>query len=61
MMLSKQIFVPVKTKDKELMYLPFQCMAQYFLSLGYAGIVFQAQYSLKGKMWYCSIKMPLPQ
>ena len=34
-LLSKQIFVPVETEDKELMYSPFQCMAQYFLSLGY--------------------------
>lgn len=48
-LLSKQIFVPVETKDKELMYSPFQCMAQYFLSLGYEGIVYSSTVFPKGK------------
>ena len=48
-LLSKQIFVPVETKDKEFMYSPFQCMAQYFLSLGYAGIVYSSTVFPEGK------------
>ena len=48
-LLSKQIFVPVETEDKELMYSPFQCMAQYFLSLGYEGIVYSSTVFPKGK------------
>ena len=48
-LLSKQIFVPVETEDKELMYSPFQCMAQYFLSLGYAGIVYSSTVFPEGK------------
>jgi hypothetical protein len=39
-LLSEQIFVPVESEDKSLMYAPFQCMAQYFLSEGYCGIVY---------------------
>lgn len=48
-LLSKQIFVPVETEDKELMYSPFQCMAQYFLSLGYAGIIYSSTVFSEGK------------
>lgn len=48
-LLSKQIFVPVETEDKELMYSPFQCMAQYFLSLGYAGIIYSNTVFSEGK------------
>ena len=48
-LLSKQIFVPVETEDKELMYSPFQCMAQCFLSLGYAGIVYSSTVFPEGK------------
>ena len=48
-LLSKQIFVPVETEDKELMYSPFQCMAQYFLSLGYEGIVYSSTVFPEGK------------
>ena len=35
--------------DKELMYSPFQCMAQYFLSLGYEGIVYSSTVFPEGK------------
>lgn len=48
-LLSKQIFAPVETEDKELIYSPFQCMAQYFLSLGYEGIVYSSTVFPKGK------------
>lgn len=48
-LLSKQIFVPVETEDKELMYSPFQCMAQYFFSLGYEGIVYSSTVFPEGK------------
>lgn len=48
-LLSKQIFVPVETEDKELMYSPFQCIAQYFLSLGYEGIVYSSTVFPEGK------------
>jgi hypothetical protein len=41
-LLSEQIFLPITTEDRELMYAPFQCMAQYFLSKGYAGIVYSS-------------------
>lgn len=38
--LADQIFLPVDSADKSLMYAPFQCMAQYILSKGYSGIVY---------------------
>ena len=48
-LLSREIFLPVETEDKELMYSPFQCMAQYFLSYGYEGIVYSSTVFPKGK------------
>ena len=48
-MLSEQIFVPVDANDKKLMYAPFHCMAQYFLSLGYSGIIYKSTVFDKGK------------
>ncbi len=48
-LLSKQIFIPVETEDKELMYSPFQCIAQYLLSLGYEGIVYSSTVFPEGK------------
>ena len=40
-LLSEQIFVPLNSADnKSIMYAPFQTMAQYYISLGYSGIVF---------------------
>lgn len=38
--LAEQIFLPVDSADKSVMYAPFQCMAQYILSKGYSGIVY---------------------
>ena len=48
-MLSEHIFVPVETKNKSLMYAPFHCIAQYFLSLGYDGIIYKSTVYDKGK------------
>ena len=39
-LLADQIFLPIGSADKSLMYAPFQCMAQYILSKGYSGIVY---------------------
>lgn len=42
-LLSEQFFLPLEdTDDKELMYAPFQCIAQYFLSKGYVGIKYKS-------------------
>ena len=41
-LLSEQIFLPITTEDKELMYAPFHCLAQYFLSFGYVGIMYSS-------------------
>ena len=48
-MLSEQIFVPVDTNNKELVYAPFHCIAQYFLSLGYSGIIYRSTVYKNGK------------
>lgn len=41
-LLSQQIFVPVDSSDRDLVYAPFQCMANYFMSKGYSGIVYSS-------------------
>lgn len=49
-LLSEQIFEPLDEKDnKSLMYAPFQTMAQYYISLGYAGIIYGSTVSKTGK------------
>ena len=49
-LLSEQIFEPLNdTDDKALMYAPFQTMAQYYISLGYAGIIYGSTVSSVGK------------
>lgn len=49
-LLSEQIFVPLsETDDKGLMYAPFQTMAQYYISLGYSGIIYGSTVSSVGK------------
>ena len=48
-LLSDQIFIPVETNNKSLMYAPFHCVAQYFLSLGYKGIIYKSTVFDKGK------------
>lgn len=49
-LLSEQIFEPLyDTDDKSIMYAPFQTMAQYYISLGYAGIVYGSTVSSVGR------------
>lgn len=49
-LLSEQIFIPLgDVDDKKLIYAPFQCMAQYFITKGYSGIVYKSTVSNKGK------------
>lgn len=49
-LLSEQIFLPLdSTDDKSLMYAPFQCLAKYFISKGYSGIIYKSTVCQKGK------------
>lgn len=49
-LLSEQIFVPLDVSDdKSITYAPFQTMAQYYISLGYSGIVFGSTVCSNGK------------
>jgi len=48
-LLADQIFLPITTEDRALTYAPFQCMAQYFLSKGYSGIVYSSTVFPEGK------------
>ena len=49
-LLSEQIFEPLSDiVDKTLMYAPFQAMAQYYISLGYSGIVYGSTVSRSGR------------
>lgn len=41
--------MPITTENKSIMYAPFQCMAQYFLSKGYCGIVYSSTVFPSGK------------
>lgn len=49
-LLSEQIFTPLAdADDKNLMYAPFQCMAQYFLNKGYVGIKYKSTVCMGAK------------
>lgn len=49
-LLSEQIFVPLDVTDnKEIAYAPFQTIAQYYISLGYSGIVYGSTVCPVGK------------
>lgn len=48
-LLADEIFLPITTEDKDLMYAPFQCLAQYFLTKGYCGIVYSSTVFPMGK------------
>ena len=48
-LLSEQIFLPLTTDDKNIEYAPFHLMAQYFLSMGYSGIIYKSTVCNKGK------------
>lgn len=49
-LLSQQIFIPLgEGVDKAIEYAPFQSLAQYFISLGYAGIMYGSTVYPQGK------------
>ena len=49
-LLSTQIFKPLDNCDnKAITYAPFQTIAQYYISLGYSGIIYDSTVCLKGK------------
>lgn len=49
-LLSEQIFIPLDVTDnKTISYAPFQTMAQYYISLGYSGIVYGSTVCPVGK------------
>lgn len=48
-LMSEQIFVPITTADKHLEYAPFQTLAQYFISLGFSGIVYSSTVFPQGR------------
>ena len=49
-LLSEQIFEPIDdSADKGIMYAPFQTMAQYYISLGYSGIIYGSTVSEVGR------------
>lgn len=48
-LLSEEIFLPVECDDKAYEYAPFQTMAQYFISLGFSGIIYSSAVYPKGK------------
>lgn len=48
-MINEEIFKPVEKADKKTKYLPFQCLAQYFQSLGYDGIIYKSTVYDMGK------------
>lgn len=48
-MLSEYLFCPIKTDDKKIEYSPFHCMANYFESIGYSGIIYESTVNKGGK------------
>jgi len=49
-LLSEQIFVPLDAVDnKAITYAPFQTIAQYYISLGYSGIIYGSTVCPVGK------------
>lgn len=48
-LLSEEIFVPVNSGNKDLEYVPFHCMAQYFKNLGYDGIIYKSTVCKSGR------------
>lgn len=48
--MSSELFVPLITSDnKSITYAPFHCIAYYFQSLGYGGIIYKSTVYSKGK------------
>ena len=48
-LISEQLFLPVECGEEKYMYAPFQCLAQYFKSLGYVGILYSSTVYPKAK------------
>lgn len=48
-MISEELFKPIETDDKELEYAPFHCLAYYFTSLGFDGILYKSTVYNRGK------------
>lgn len=48
-LLAEEIFVPLDTDDRDLAYAPFQTMANYFLTMGYSGIIYKSTVQTGGK------------
>lgn len=48
-LISEQLFLPVESGEEKYMYAPFQCLAQYFKSLGYVGILYSSTVYPKAK------------
>jgi len=48
-LLSEQIFLPIESENREIVYAPFQCLAQYFKLQGYSGIVYSSTVFPDGK------------
>ncbi len=46
--LSKELFLPISIKGRD-SYAPFHCLAKYFQSLGYEGILYQSTVYTPGK------------
>ena len=48
-LLSEEIFLPVECGNEEFEYAPFQTVAQYFITLGFSGIIYSSAVYPKGK------------
>lgn len=48
-LLSEEIFIPIQCDNKEYEYTPFQTVAQYFITLGFSGIIYSSAVYPKGK------------
>ena len=48
-LLAEQIFVPLTTEDKSIMYAPFHTIAWFFLQKGFHGIVYSSTVFPEGK------------
>lgn len=47
--MSSELFVPLMSKNKSEIYAPFHCIAHYFQSLNYSGIIYKSTVFDKGK------------
>jgi hypothetical protein len=47
--ITNELFTPIITDDRKNQYAPFHCLAQYFISLGYDGIIYPSTVYNSGK------------